>query len=1412
MRKVVVILLLFLFGVGLAGCADPGELNNALETYCENNPDSTVCTNPDATRDTIVANMFNTIMVEFIDGTNDAFCHDYFAHDGLIDDCENDRFSLLPDDVGDLSDDIEVIAGDNASDFIVKTKYSDDSHAYDFNISVIEINGIIKFTAFSFSSGSGSNPDDDTTDLGIEELDVMFFFRDLILYYNESTFSCADFFIKDALTDCTNDIDNVLGPLSNGYHTSVSSISTNKFLYTAKSYDELSETAYTVLFEKDGEDLVASEISYVTISNYNTLAKATELINMFVSDYNGYSYSMYGACDNIFAGAIVDDCYEAFETVKANTITVGTITEESSGKYHATFTFDDSDQYQVEITVWVIPSIAGYHLDGAISFDSSNEIITELTLDNTKAFLLDMYQDYHEDNMISCDDYFSSTFTDDCMSLNMFGPHRVDDFSQWYYSYDHYVAVPLYQSDPLDDNSYYQVFPSIDVLFVLENGEIKIDTLHVLDPMTDTEFTQFAADFMADVLDDSLSDLTVCSGLNDFTQICNTNRADFINGTTSFSVTPYIDQTTQEFNIYYFDITIDGETNRYNINYYSEYGEDEYILTALWLETIEEPEDVTEVVNTFATDLLTTDVSNEVYCGLVDLGDNCEAIREELISNNAAVTSITEVEVNGETKQEVVFTYTDQDDNLVEISLQLTLETDNDGNLVVTGGEQVEDTCDCVCPECPDTTCDNMITNEVLLEEFFHMFFREYNDETITDSDFALKYNIGLSSTMITERSQVLMSGGVTNIEITTQYDIDNQYESVTIEYQVIVGGNVYIDTNVLDVYIESQTTFRFEETSYTRADGVNDIDAANIFEQYMINYLNTMMSDITFSMTYFGVIDSPHVQGRFEFLLSNGTVEFIEVRIVDGVYYGVYKETLNGVETVYAQQFTPYRDDYNNILLAFGEKVIDEPVISNATENEANDIILYFIDELQDSSISDQEICDKYFEDTPECISRDIWLYNQIFVNNITYHDDTNPTWTIDLQVVSALSIREISWEIGLQTVSDGSYVVEEISKDISYNMEYGIYNILDIDEDETAASIYEYHNAYFDTSMTSEDFCLAYGYPLEWNTLYNQDLTKVCMDNRDAIIATGMNTAIQSIVFKNISYPYYEKANKAYNFVATVIGKISDTDPTEYVYQMFYTLVVSEDGTSFIMFTDAMHPYNGNEKTVEEFYTSTVLPIMNQYIDYTIPSTTYCDTVGYYDQDQLKCTVDRNYAMNYPVLGSELILYTSTLNSYYTGMSTQPNAMGGMIVVRMDKGNGLEEAVIQKIFVYEYSGELRTKIDYIYLSSDYMYTEKEYEDYITQFLDDYLNPTITNSEITSMYGLNLNRDLDLANISNFVLLDVYVDRFSEYESAYYIAFTFDYNNEEAFRVVRIDMKGKETTYLSVENVSYISYAYGME
>ena len=60
MKRLFMMVMILILGTTLTGCLGGDEVGTVAEQFCEDNPEALICDNPDAARDQIVADMFNT--------------------------------------------------------------------------------------------------------------------------------------------------------------------------------------------------------------------------------------------------------------------------------------------------------------------------------------------------------------------------------------------------------------------------------------------------------------------------------------------------------------------------------------------------------------------------------------------------------------------------------------------------------------------------------------------------------------------------------------------------------------------------------------------------------------------------------------------------------------------------------------------------------------------------------------------------------------------------------------------------------------------------------------------------------------------------------------------------------------------------------------------------------------------------------------------------------------------------------------------------------------------------------------------------------------------------------------------------------------------------------------------------------
>jgi len=346
MKKIGIFLLVILLTLSLTGCSEPEDVNNALDDYCENNPESTLCTNPEATRDIIVSDMVNTIMTEFKDDTNPTFCEDYFANEGLIEQCKNDRYSLVPENVLNLSGGLTIKGTTDISDFEIFNDCELDETCYKFDVSVKELDSILKISKLEYTELT--NDLDPIDDIGLTNQEVQIFIH-YTINANVNNHTCEDRFIGDALTECAGDFSNMAPAyLMNNYQVSKSDV--NKFELTAESFDTFQKVVYSVEFSGKMDDYKISSLSYIILENFNTITHLNLHLDSFKDDYNSSILNLYDVCSYYGIESDISECQLFFESVKSNEITDFS-TIDNNGIFEVTMTFDNSTELEMNAAV-----------------------------------------------------------------------------------------------------------------------------------------------------------------------------------------------------------------------------------------------------------------------------------------------------------------------------------------------------------------------------------------------------------------------------------------------------------------------------------------------------------------------------------------------------------------------------------------------------------------------------------------------------------------------------------------------------------------------------------------------------------------------------------------------------------------------------------------------------------------------------------------------------------------------------------------------------------------------------------------------------------------------------------------------------------------------------------------------------
>ena len=219
MKKLFLIFTLVLITVGLSGCdlISPSQVEEISEQYCRDNPTSEICQGDvvgDLAND-IILNVFNTILDEYNDESNETFCDDYFSvtNTELLDSCRASREGLIPENYIGYTvaeDGVKKKTTLSTQDVYEITVVSEDLLTeIVFTIGLVNVEGIMYINAWSYEVITNQHQD---LDVPLEEAQA--FFKQFITEYldpNISSYDICNQYFGDRVTECIEERDASFG-------------------------------------------------------------------------------------------------------------------------------------------------------------------------------------------------------------------------------------------------------------------------------------------------------------------------------------------------------------------------------------------------------------------------------------------------------------------------------------------------------------------------------------------------------------------------------------------------------------------------------------------------------------------------------------------------------------------------------------------------------------------------------------------------------------------------------------------------------------------------------------------------------------------------------------------------------------------------------------------------------------------------------------------------------------------------------------------------------------------------------------------------------------------------------------------------------------------------------------------------
>ena len=1372
MKRIFMMLSVLSLVILLSGCFGSEEVDDALDIFCNDNPGALVCTNPEATRNEIVANMFNTMMIEFMDGTNEDFCDDYFSatNSALLDDCKNDRFSLVPEDIEYLSDDIVITTGDATNEYIVTTVYEDGSAGFVFTVEIVEEDGVIRFSEFSYEYDSTVDADLYLSDDYIKQF--------MVKVINESDDGdsdyCSDYFTGAALTACNSEISSVVPSVYVMYHPVVTELGTNYFSYQVDSFDVLEVYIYLIDFtEVDGE-IVISKISFSDESTYNSIENAQTVLEDFLYDFEGGD-DLTDLCDErIDGGTNIAECKTVFSGVFNTVSTIDSFVEIRDGVYRATIEFAGIETTTIVFELFIVVGEQGMY-DMHLDMITTDVLVPPVEYDSDDVF--EMFNDYitnlnfHE----SIDDEtFCSTYTGEPVTH---AAHSACVTERQLNSNDNVYIFPYYLSKDMDNVNKYTIYvfaytadKVMEYAYYVNVYEGSLGHLGFsIESKTETDVTasknnmtlyilkryqDYAVDYLNtgitndNLFEDYLFERYTFDALG-------TIRNEDISNISSITVTSIVLGDLKDG---YFHVTVNGLVDFVDplIDDFviSQSGRIYFVMTEVMLFPLEIEEitgaDIFEISETEAAYFVMEAYSNyytgaincNYYCDYANpLTTSCETTPTDLFGDEIVVSAVA-LRTTG--NNFTVTRYYYDDSNVLQSLSDLFVEINSyDGYLNFDGWYAIE----VFTPEVVNTLITDYITDLL--------------DPTITNTAYCSMYGIDddcsavradllASTTTVTSTHETVLIDGLEVQQVTIIYTIDGVEQTLTY--------NLDFKVNDLGEYEVGDVEDALSEVTMTL------IEANNLIDQFVIDYNNSSMTNEQLADKYFALT---HIMPEF---FSERTIYFTEgATMVKGSLTEVSGELFyNFIYTVGTDSFDNTLNIYMIVDGVYNLQFLDYlPAVPQVPElSEAETIMALYFNEYTDLTISDSDICDKYYDGAVDClVDRELIVNGNRILFSSVIETTTGEVdhFTVVYFLNSFMENRVVTWDLTIVVNPDGTYLFEELDKVVSIVESYLLPNTPPFDIDFVNDFISDYYRDYFDYMLTSAYVCTIYSldeitYPSGTQTWYD-----MCIMERDADLTSYYYNDLVSIIYDFSSTDFVNDIDR-HVFATITHGVTTASNGNEDVFTREYLYIVEN--------ADSVYGYyiinlNSSDETVLHVDSTDVDTVVDEilaiYLDESKTSLEVCNTFGRTLPGN-NCVVDRG---------------THVGNSIYSGYYVTYNlGYEGEFIVEInlnfiDSSGESIIVILPMVFTEDINATYTAYIIdgyYYYLVPSDLITQEEFNALANDFLTDYINPVVTQQYIMDNYTVSgmyyLDRTTDLSNLNHHVVVETFVSHLQTYGS----------------------------------------------
>ena len=427
MKKLLMLFSVVLIGITLSGCdliPEDVDIDQISEDFCRDNPTSEICEGDliENLGDQAILDLFNIIVADFLDDTNENFCDDYFSVTNieLLDSCRTSRDDLLPLDFENFTvlgaEKMPTVSTQNI--YEIKAASDDGLTEVVFTIGVVNVDESMYVSTWSYEIIQV-----DPTTLTVPQEEAQAYFEQFLLDYVDSEITdeafCDMYFPDDE--DCEMNrylvfdenisfVLNSTADLGDGVYNFEVSIDSD---YELPSVDYVDVT-----FRYDSLGNIVMEFDDKTGEPEDDIdfAEAEMFIIALVDDFNNYDLPSDEVCGIYFEGYEIDECMLHRAEMQSQGVEI-----------ELTNFYEDDKGYVIEFTYTIGSEVFDEEIINAffyyneedelkVSFmdNNSNETISLELAEEELVFLLEVFTDSGVPTEEFCEMFFPGLDNANC--------------------------------------------------------------------------------------------------------------------------------------------------------------------------------------------------------------------------------------------------------------------------------------------------------------------------------------------------------------------------------------------------------------------------------------------------------------------------------------------------------------------------------------------------------------------------------------------------------------------------------------------------------------------------------------------------------------------------------------------------------------------------------------------------------------------------------------------------------------------------------------------------------------------------------------------------------------------------------------------------------------------------------------